>query len=88
MQMQQPPKITTSDIEITKDDQLSINNFSRLHMIVNDKSKILVANKEELNQLDDCLTELELADEDETIRMKYGDCFFHVKAEPSKVIIE
>jgi chaperonin cofactor prefoldin len=38
--------------------------------------------------LDDALTELEICDDDELVRMKYGDCFFHVKVSHSKEIIE
>jgi chaperonin cofactor prefoldin len=41
-----------------------------------------------LNKLDEALTDLEMLDEDETLRMKYGDCFFHVKTVHAKEQIE
>ncbi|EAR85359.3 prefoldin (macronuclear) [Tetrahymena thermophila SB210] len=77
-----------SDIEITKDDQNQINQFSRINMHWNEKNRTMQKKNEILNQLDDAATELELCDDEETVQVKYGDCFFHVKVEQAKQYVE
>ncbi|KAB5586213.1 Prefoldin subunit-domain-containing protein [Coniochaeta sp. 2T2.1] len=66
------------EIEVRREDQDKINRFSRLHqreLLMMDELKTLAKEREEL---DDITTELELADEDELVRYKIGDAFFHV----------
>ena len=77
-------KVKTTELDFTRDDQQQINHFSRLNMQYQDKYRMISMKKEIVNQLDDALTELELCDDDEFVRMKYGDCFFHVKAQHAK----
>ncbi|OIW27199.1 Prefoldin, subunit 4 [Coniochaeta ligniaria NRRL 30616] len=66
------------EIEVRREDQDKINRFSRLHqreLVLEDELKVKTKEREEL---DDITMELELADEDELVRYKIGDAFFHV----------
>ncbi|KAH8907333.1 Prefoldin, subunit 4 [Coniochaeta sp. PMI_546] len=66
------------EIEVRREDQDKINRFSRLHqreLVLEDELKVKSKEREEL---DDITMELELADEDELVRYKIGDAFFHV----------
>ncbi|KAL0940344.1 prefoldin subunit [Colletotrichum truncatum] len=66
------------EVEVRREDQDKINRFSRLHsheLGIEDELKNKNKEKEEL---DDLSTELELADEDETVPYKIGDAYFHV----------
>ncbi|KAL8335362.1 hypothetical protein RB598_009520 [Gaeumannomyces tritici] len=63
------------EVEVRREDQDKINRFSRLHQRELTIEEELKAKNEEL---DDVSTELELADEDETVPYKVGDAFFHV----------
>ncbi|KAK3371848.1 Prefoldin subunit-domain-containing protein [Lasiosphaeria ovina] len=66
------------EIEVRREDQDKINKFSRLHQHeLSIEEKLTTKNKEK-EELDDVTTELELADEDETVPYKIGDAFFHV----------
>lgn len=46
------------------------------------------AKKEQMIQIDDALTELDLADEDEKIKVKFGDCFFSFDVENTREYCE
>ncbi|KAF9874511.1 prefoldin subunit 4 [Colletotrichum karsti] len=66
------------EVEVRREDQDKINKFSRLHsreLGIEDELKNKNKEKEELEDLS---TELELADEDETVPYKIGDAYFHV----------
>ncbi|EXF83926.1 prefoldin subunit [Colletotrichum paranaense] len=66
------------EVEVRREDQDKINKFSRLHqreLIIEEELKNKSKEKEELEDLS---TELELADEDETVPYKIGDAYFHV----------
>ncbi|KAK1625668.1 prefoldin subunit [Colletotrichum phormii] len=66
------------EVEVRREDQDKINKFSRLHqreLMIEEELKNKSVKKEEL---DDLSTELELADEDETVPYKIGDAYFHV----------
>ncbi|KAK4246970.1 hypothetical protein VTI28DRAFT_7736 [Corynascus sepedonium] len=66
------------EVEVRREDQDKINKFSRLHQReLSIEEELKVKNKEK-EELDDITTELELADEDDTIPYKIGDAFFHV----------
>ncbi len=56
------------DIEVSKEDQQNINNFSKLNTLFHEKEKELREKKEMLEQLGDALTELELTDDDQKVR--------------------
>lgn len=64
------------DLEVRREDQDKINNFSRLHqreMLLEEDLKSRAKEKEDLEELSN---ELELADEDEKVPYKIGDTFF------------
>ncbi|KAI0133420.1 Prefoldin, subunit 4 [Hypoxylon sp. NC0597] len=66
------------EVEVRREDQDKINKFSRLHQReLNLEEELKVKNKEK-EELEDISTELELADEDETVPYKIGDAFFHL----------
>ncbi|SPO03367.1 probable Gim complex component GIM3 [Cephalotrichum gorgonifer] len=76
------------EVEVRREDQDRINKFSRLssrEQVLEDDLKAKAKEKEEL---DDLSTELELADEDETVPYKIGDAFFHVKLEQAQEMLE
>ncbi|TKY88975.1 hypothetical protein EX895_002216 [Sporisorium graminicola] len=64
-----------NEIEVTWEDQQSINAFSRLNSTYSDLLEDLRIGKEEREALDDLALELELADEDEPILYKIADTF-------------
>lgn len=64
------------DLEVRREDQDKINNFSRLHqreMLLEEDLKSRAKEKEDLEELSN---ELELADEDEKVPYQIGDTFF------------
>ncbi|KAI1498618.1 Prefoldin, subunit 4 [Biscogniauxia marginata] len=66
------------EVEVRREDQDKINKFSRLHQRELNIEEELKAKNKEKEELDDVTTELELADEDDTVPYKIGDSFFHV----------
>ncbi|KAL2175333.1 Prefoldin subunit-domain-containing protein [Thermothelomyces heterothallicus CBS 202.75] len=76
------------EVEVRREDQDKINKFSRLHqreLVIEEELKVknvgYQARKDmekEKEELDDITTELELADEDDTVPYKIGDAFFHI----------
>ncbi|KLU81034.1 prefoldin subunit 4 [Magnaporthiopsis poae ATCC 64411] len=66
------------EVEVRREDQDKINRFSRLHQRELTIEEELKAKNKEKEELDDVSTELELAEEDETVPYKIGDAFFHV----------
>ncbi|KAI1805752.1 Prefoldin, subunit 4 [Daldinia bambusicola] len=66
------------EVEVRREDQDKINKFSRLHQRELNLEDELKAKNKEKEELDDITTELELADEGDTIPYKIGDAFFHL----------
>ncbi|PWY98024.1 putative GIM3-Gim complex component [Testicularia cyperi] len=66
---------SSNEIEVTWEDQQSINAFSRLNSTYSDLVEDLRLKKEEREALDDLSMELELADEDEKILYRIADTF-------------
>ena len=69
-------KITGSDIEVTKEDQASINNFSKLYSKNKENEEQLRALTEKINQQNDTIDEMELNDDEDPVRYRFGNCFF------------
>lgn len=65
----------SNEIEVTWEDQKSINAFSRLNSSYSDIEEDLRIQREEREALDDLAMELELADEDEAVLYKIADTF-------------
>jgi chaperonin cofactor prefoldin len=65
-------------------DQKNINEFSRLHMFSKEVKMEMNANHEMLANLEDAETELEMADEEDPISLKFGHCF--IRASPEDAI--
>ncbi|AEO71169.1 d96be9ee-9997-4252-8003-26993845a040 [Thermothielavioides terrestris] len=66
------------EVEVRREDQDKINKFSRLHQRELSLVEELKAKNKEKEELDDITTELELADEEDTVPYKIGDAFFHI----------
>ncbi|KIS67552.1 putative gim complex component [Mycosarcoma maydis] len=64
-----------NEIEVTWEDQQSINAFSRLNSSLSDILHTLSLVREQRESLDDLSLELELADEDECVLYKIADTF-------------
>ncbi|KAJ6594244.1 Prefoldin subunit-domain-containing protein [Mycena capillaripes] len=64
--------------EVTWEDQQRINSFSKLNTRMRNVEEKLQELKQEKEALDDLATELELADEDESVLYKVGEAFLHM----------
>ncbi|TID18016.1 prefoldin subunit 4 [Venturia nashicola] len=67
------------DIEVRREDQEKINKFSRLHQresTLEEQLRQKQKDKEDLEEINTELEELELMDEDSKIPYKIGDSFF------------
>jgi len=73
-----PSEAEETDVEVTWEDQKSINTFSKLNVRLDDFQSKISAKKEEKEYLDDLTMELELADEDEPVRYKIDLSFILV----------
>ncbi|PHH70499.1 hypothetical protein CDD80_5964 [Ophiocordyceps camponoti-rufipedis] len=76
------------EVQVRRQDQDKINKFSRLHQRALALDEELELKTKEKEELDDLATELELADEDDKIRFKVGDAFFHVPLEQAQQMLE
>ncbi|PKS07007.1 hypothetical protein jhhlp_005604 [Lomentospora prolificans] len=79
---------TVDEVEVRREDQDKINKFSRLSSREQVLEEELKGKAKEKEELDDVSTELELADEDDTVPYKIGDAFFHVKLEQAQEMLE
>lgn len=75
-------KIPGSDIEVTKEDQTNINSFSKLFSKNQDNQTQMTSLKEKINQHKDTLDEMELNDDDDPVRYRFGACFFTMPSTP------
>lgn len=75
-------RIQGSDISVTKDDQVQINTFSKLYSKNQDNEALLAALNEKISQHKDTLDELELNNDDDLVRYRFGICFFTLESIP------
>jgi len=80
--------VRRDDIEVSRDDQANINNFSKYNAKFHEKVAELTLRDNMLEEMDDALTELELADDDGNLRLKFGECFIRVDVDSAKDYIE
>jgi prefoldin subunit 4 len=73
--------VTEKDIEVKREDQIKINQFSRLNQKFQDLEEDITALKEELSTLGNAGDELMLCMDDGGIRLKIGESFFKVTEE-------
>ncbi|BFZ62083.1 hypothetical protein YB2330_003162 [Saitoella coloradoensis] len=73
---------------VTWADQQLINSFSKYNARLADREDQLEALSQTKEALDDVLTELELADEDELVPYKVGDAFVELKLEEAQERLE
>lgn len=73
------PEGQKNTVQVTYDDQLKINEFSKLILQKDDVDKNLTQEKTEKEYLDDILLEIELLDEDEYMNYKIGESFLLMK---------
>ncbi|KAL6948536.1 hypothetical protein ACO0QE_001004 [Hanseniaspora vineae] len=77
--MQMLPEGQKNTVQVTYEDQLKINEFSKLILQKDDVDKSLTQEKTEKEYLDDILLEIELLDEDEYMNYKIGESFLLMK---------
>lgn len=81
-------KIQGSDIAVTKEDQASINQFSKLFSKHQDNQAVLQSLNEKINQHKDTLDELVMNDDEETVRYRFGVSFFTITTEEARDLVE
>lgn len=69
-------RLQGSDITVTKEDQANINTFSKLYSKNQDNQGLLAAINEKIQQHKDTLDELQLNDDEDLVRYRFGMCFF------------
>lgn len=74
--------------EVLWEDQQRINKFSTLILKKDDSQSLLETLRTEKEYLDDLALEVELLDEDEMVKYKIGEAFFHVKSQNAIAEIE
>jgi prefoldin subunit 4 len=74
-------KFNGTDMEVTKEDQLKINNFSKLFQRRQELDENITKLKEKINQHQDTLDEIDMNNDDDILRYRFGACFFYL---PSK----
>lgn len=80
--------VKKEEVQVSKDDQQNINNFSKLNQRFHEKVVELSTRVNLLEEIDDALTELELVDDDTNLRLKFGECFIRVDVDSAKDYIE
>eukprot|EP01017_Pseudomicrothorax_dubius_P033674 TRINITY_DN452_c0_g1_i1.p1 TRINITY_DN452_c0_g1~~TRINITY_DN452_c0_g1_i1.p1 ORF type:complete len:139 (+),score=43.49 TRINITY_DN452_c0_g1_i1:95-511(+) len=85
----QGAQIKREDVEITKDDQANINAFSKMNLRYHTISRELQTLQENIKNLEDALTEMELMDDTDVVRTKYGEtCLVSLDLEQAKAGLE
>lgn len=79
---------TNQEIDVSKDDQKSINTFSRHHALSKELNENLRNLSNQYTDLQDAETELELGEDDELTMLAIGDCFFIVDFTTAKEFVE
>ncbi|KAG0029744.1 hypothetical protein BGZ82_007750 [Podila clonocystis] len=69
------------DIQVSWQDQQNINTFSKYNARFQDLEETYEAKKTEKEYLDDLASELELADEDESVKYRIGETFVSLSLE-------
>lgn len=80
--------VKKEEIEVSKDDQANINQFSKLNTKFHEKYRDISAKRESLNQMDDALVELDLLNDENDLRIRFGDCFIKVDPDTCREYIE
>ncbi|KAM3144643.1 hypothetical protein pb186bvf_003250 [Paramecium bursaria] len=81
-------KVNSGDLEVQKEDQLKINQFSRLNMHYHELVRSQNIKKDQISQLNDGYEEMELMEDDEKIQYRFGDSFFSVSIEKAQKLID
>jgi prefoldin subunit 4 len=80
--------VTEKDIEVRREDQVKINQFSRLNQKFQDLEEDIAALKEELSTFNNANEELMLCMDDGGIRLKIGESFFRVNEDYANEYLE
>ncbi|KAJ4483841.1 Prefoldin subunit 4 [Lentinula aciculospora] len=78
MRMIEQDQENDDSTEVTWEDQQKINSFSKLNARMKGFEAKLEEAKQEKEALDDLSTELELADEDDSVLYKIGETYVHL----------
>ena len=72
---------SAADVEVTYEDQLRVNEFSRNNARLNELTQEIKARKSSLETLTDAADECELATEEGDIKLVLGESFFNIDEE-------
>ena len=81
-------KDSDADVQITKEDQMRINQFANHVAKLEDLKVDLKAKKSELTNCTEAIEEIELVDDDEKIQFLIGEVFVFNNAEKTKELLE
>ena len=81
-------KIKGSDIQVTKEDQALINQFSKLFSKHQDNQAVLQGLNEKIVQHKDTLDELIMNDDEDVVRYRFGVSFFSLATEQARDLVE
>ena len=76
------------ETEVNWDDQQRINSFSRFNAQISELNETSTALNQEKESADDALMELELADEEDLVPYRVGDCFMQVGVEEAREMLQ
>mmetsp|Transcript_29245 Transcript_29245/g.94263 ORF Transcript_29245/g.94263 Transcript_29245/m.94263 type:complete len:125 (-) Transcript_29245:472-846(-) len=76
------------DVEVRLEDQKAINTFGRLNTRLHELTEEIKEKRSLHDQLDDAANELILADDDEPVRVQYGECYFEVQKDRADELLE
>jgi len=80
--------VKKDEVEVSKDDQTNINAFSKMNLKFHEKNRDLASRKENLNQMEDALIELDLLNDENDLRLRFGECFIKVSPDECREYIE
>lgn len=78
----------SNDIQITKSDQDAISSFAKAHSAFKDLNEEVKVLDTKIDKLDDCITEIEMEDDDAKMQVKLGDGFVFLTIEKAREMFE
>ena len=79
--------LSPSDVDIKYEDQIKINEFSKLYQKRNEVNQELTKLEEAVKKIQDCLSELEMTIEDQ-IDYQFAECFIATSTDEAKSLTE
>ena len=71
-------------VEVTRDDQYSINTFGRMHRRYEQVKDLIEKRRQDMENLNDAADEIMIADD---VKMVYGECFVRADCDDADAMI-